>query len=112
MTDGFQVDPGSLTGVASTLHDLARHLHTGQVDLFVLDWANAPASHPEIAQAMRSFVEFAHDQHQDVVALLAALSTRVKTTADNYQHTDGAIAADITTLLTQSTYQSAEQRTA
>ncbi|MEW2384324.1 hypothetical protein AB0873_19845 [Micromonospora sp. NPDC047707] len=111
MAEGFQVDPGSLNGAAATLHDLARHLQTGQVDLFVLDWADAPARHPEVARVMRSFVEFAHDQHQDVVALLAALSARVKTTADNYQHTDGAIAADMTTFLTQSTYQPADQRT-
>jgi hypothetical protein len=108
--DGFQADPTSLTGTAATLHDLAQQLQTGQVDLFLLDWAAAPASHPDVARAMRSFSEFAHDQYQDVIALLAALSTRVKSASDDYQHTDEAIAADLTRFLTESTYRPADQR--
>ncbi|WFE53621.1 hypothetical protein [Micromonospora sp. WMMD1155] len=110
MAGGFQVDPGSLTGAAATLHDLARQLQTGQIDLFVLDWADDPASHPDLAQAMRRFAEFAHDQHQDVVALLAALSLRVAASADNYEQTEATMAADMNTFLTQSTYQPADQR--
>ncbi len=109
VADDLLVNLGSLTDTANVLIDLARHLQTAQVDLFVLDSADGPASHPELAQSMRSFVEFAHDQHQDVIALLAALSTRVRTTANSYQHTDEVTAADMTALLTQSTYRRADQ---
>jgi hypothetical protein len=59
---------------------------------------------------MRSFGEFAHDQYQDVIALLAALSTRVKTAAVDYQQTDGAVAQDMTRFLTESTFRPADQR--
>lgn len=111
MANGFQATPASLVGAAATLHDQAHDLQAGQFDLFLLDWAGAPASHPDMARAMRTFAEFAHDQYTDVVALLAALSTRVTAAADNYQHTDEAIAADMTRFLTESTYQSADQRT-
>ncbi|MBX7266920.1 hypothetical protein KIF24_13370 [Micromonospora sp. Llam7] len=108
--DGFQANPTSLTGTAAILHDLAQQLQAGQVDLFLLDWAAAPASHPDMARAMRSFAEFAHDQYQDVIALLAALSTRVESSSDGYQHTDAAIAAEMTRFLTESTFQPADQR--
>jgi hypothetical protein len=111
MANGLQANPASLTGAAATLHDLARQLEAGQFDLFLLDWAGAPASHPDMARAMRTFGEFAHDQYSDVVALLAALATRVKAAADNYQHTDEAAAADMTRFLTESTYRPADQRT-
>ena len=111
MAGGVQASPTSLTGAAATLHDLAHDLQAGQLDLFLLDWADAPASHPAVAGAMRSFGQFAHDQYQDVVALLAALSTRVRDAAADYQHTDDAAARDMTRFLTESTFQPADQRT-
>jgi hypothetical protein len=110
-TGGLRADPPSLKGAAATLHDLARDLQAGQFDLFLLDWAGDPASHPEVARAMRAFGEFAHDQYQDVVALLAALSTRVDAAADGYQQTDEAAARDMTRFLTESTFRPADQRT-
>lgn len=95
---------------AATLHDLAHDLQKGQFDLFLLDWAGDPASHPDVDKAMRTFGEFAHDQYQDVIALLAALSTRVKAAADGYEEADQAAAKDMTEFLTNSTYQPADNR--
>jgi hypothetical protein len=103
-------NPPSIEGAATTLQDIAHDLHAGQFDLFLLDWAGDPRSHPDIAAAMRTFAEFAHDQYQDVVALLVALSTRVKAAAAEYQQTDQEAAQNITELLTGSTYQPADQR--
>jgi hypothetical protein len=107
----LMTDPPALRGAAATLHDLARDLQAGQFDLFLLDWADDPASHPDVAHAMRVFGEFAHDQYQDAVALLAALSTRVRDAADGYQQTDEAAARDMTKFLTDSTFRPADQRT-
>jgi hypothetical protein len=104
-----EYDPSSLTGAARTLHDLAHDLEAGQFDLFPLDWADDPASHPEVARAMRMFGEFAHDQYQDVVALLAALSTRVGLAHDRYEATDQA-SADATRFLMESSFRPADQR--
>ena len=110
VADSVKAIPAMLTGAAATLHDLARELETGQFDLFLLDWANSPASHPDMAKAMRTFGEFAHDQYQDVVALLAALSTRVEAAASGYQHTDDAVAQDMTKFLHESTFVAADCR--
>jgi len=92
------------------LHKLAHDLEAGQFDLFLLDWVDDPASHPDAARAMRTFGEFAHDQYQDVVALLAALSTRVASARDGYQQTDDQAAQEMTRFLTESTFRPADQR--
>ncbi|MCY1144007.1 hypothetical protein OWR29_38940 [Actinoplanes sp. Pm04-4] len=111
MAGEVEAVPDSLTGAAGTLHDLAHDLQAGQLDLFLLDWAKDPASHSDVSTAMRRFGEFAHDQYQDVVALLSALATRVQDSAVGYGTTDDAVAEDFTSLLTGSTFQPADQRT-
>ncbi len=110
MAGELLVDPNSIRGAATTLHNLARDLDAGQFDLFLLDWAADPASHRDVARAMRTFGEFAHDQYQDVIALLAALSTRLNDAANGYEQTDEAAARDMTKLLTESTFVPADQR--
>ena len=89
MGQGLEADPAPLSGTAATLHDLARDLQKGQFDLFLLDWTKDPASHPDMSKVMCQFGEFAHDQHQDAVALPAALLTRVADASASYQQTDG-----------------------
>jgi|GEM_PF-2519568 len=106
----FQVDPSTLKGAAATMHDLAHDLRPGQFDLFLLDWADAPASHPDVARAMSTFGRFAHDQYQDVLALLSALSSRVDAAAGGYQKTDAAAEQKMTQFLVHSTFKTAEQR--
>jgi len=106
----FQVDPATLKGAAATLHDLAHDLQAGQFDLFLLDWAKAPASHPDMSNAMGTFGRFAHDQYQDVLALLSALASRVDAAAGGYQKTDAAAEQKMTQFLTHSTFQTAAQR--
>ncbi|WFE30173.1 hypothetical protein O7623_13730 [Solwaraspora sp. WMMD791] len=54
-----ELDPEALLGHALLLHDLAQNLQGSQFDLFLLDWAAAPASHPQVAAKMRMFCEFA-----------------------------------------------------
>jgi hypothetical protein len=111
MPEEIQARPVSLKGAAATLHDLAHDLQAGQFDLFLLDWAGDPASHPDVARAMRTFGEFAHDQYRDVVALLSALATRVADSATGYEVTDAATAQDMSKFLAESTFQPADQRT-
>lgn len=111
MAGEVEAVPDSLANAAGTLHDLAHDLQAGQFDLFLLDWAKDPASHPDVSSAMRRFGEFAHDQYQDVVALLSALATRVQDSTVGYGTTDDAVAKDFTAFLTGSTFQPADQRT-
>jgi hypothetical protein len=86
------VDVSSLEKAAGTLYEVAADLQTGQVDLFILDWAGAPRSHPEVANVMRSFGEFAHDQYRAAVALFTALAAKVGTAATGYRLADESIA--------------------
>ncbi|MDG4791595.1 hypothetical protein O7626_37840 [Micromonospora sp. WMMD1102] len=106
----FHVDPSTLTGAAAKLYDLSDDLQTGQFDLFLLDWIKAPASHPEMSKVMEAFGRFAHDQYQDLLALLSALSARVDAAAGGYQQTDTAAEQKMSDFLTHSTFRSADQR--
>ncbi|GIH10910.1 hypothetical protein Rhe02_89770 [Rhizocola hellebori] len=94
------VDVSSLEKAAATLRELATDLQASQVDLFVLEWADAPRSHPEVARVMRGFGEFAHDQYRAAVALFAALATKVGAAATGYRLADESIAQ----FLADSTY--------
>ena len=85
------VNVPSLEKAADTLREAAIDMQAGQADLFVLDWAGAPRSHPDVAKAMRGFGEFAHEQYRATIALLVALASRVSSAAAGYRSTDQAI---------------------
>ena len=104
---GVGVEPDTLGDAATTLRGLARDLHAGQFELVLLDWAGDPASHPDVAEALRTFGRFAHDQYRDAVALLSALSAGVQAAGDAYAQTDDRAAFDMYRLLTESTFRPA-----
>ena len=111
MAGELRVGFGSLQAVVTALHDLARDLNTGQIDLFLLDWAGDPASHPAVAAPMRLFAEFAHDQYRDAIALLSGLSNRVDVAGVGYHHTDDVNADELNAYLRDSIFVPADQRT-
>ena len=96
--------PSSMTDAAGTLHGVARDLQLEQLDPALVDAAGEPAAHPEVAAAMRAFGGFAADQYRDAVALLAALSSGVQTTATDYSWTDHGAAQQIEKFMTESTF--------
>jgi hypothetical protein len=100
----------SLVDAAITLRDTAAELERNRFDLFLLDWANAPASHEDVAAGMRKFTEFANDQYQDVVALFTALSASLKSSVAEYGGVDRESAEQISAFLNGSTERPAEQR--
>ncbi|MFV2018084.1 hypothetical protein [Micromonospora sp. LOL_023] len=104
-----ELDSDALRDHAVLLSDRSRDLQGSQFDLFLLDWA-APVSHPQVAAAMRRFCEFARDQYQDVIALLAALSTRVGSAGQGYEETDAATATQMNQFLSESRFLSADRR--
>jgi hypothetical protein len=91
----MSVDPASLNHSANTLMELAGLLQAGRPELRVTARANEPNTHHEIGLATRNFTEFAHDQYQDAVALLAALSMRLSKVAEGYQEMDHYITAQM-----------------
>lgn len=97
-------DPPSLNQSANTLLEIAGLLHAGRPELAMTGKARNPNCHHAVEVATRNFTEFAHDQYQDVVALLAALSTKLSGVAQGYQTVDDQIKAGMDDFLTKSRY--------
>jgi len=105
----FTVVPASLDGSANTLLELAGLLQAGHPELEMTARMKDPATPADVGIATRNFAEFAHDQYQDVVALLAALSTRLSAAAQHYTRADDDSARMMDDYLYSSRYQP-EQR--
>jgi hypothetical protein len=98
------VNPDSLNHNANILVELAGLLGAGRPDHELSRRGSAPASPDDLSAELRSFAHFAADQYQDLVAVLAALSTKLKNAADAYTATDQASAQRIDTFLAGSRY--------
>lgn len=92
MTANIVVDTDSLDKAAGVLRDIAADMRVGQFDLFLLNWAGAPHCPGEVARAIQTFAEFAHDRYRDTAALAAHLSVLLALAAANYRHRDMALA--------------------
>ena len=84
----FTVVPASLDGSANTLLELAGLLQAGHPELEMTGRMQGPAMPADLVIATRDYAEFAHDQYQDIVALLAALSTKLSVAARQYTRVD------------------------
>jgi hypothetical protein len=107
--DQFAVAPASLNGSASKLLELAGLLQAGHPELEMTARVKDPAAPGELGAATRNFAEFAHDQYQDLVALLAALSTRLSAVEQHYTRAEGAAAQLMDDFLANSFFQLGER---
>lgn len=80
MQPDIEVNLQSLNDNANLLVELAGALGAGRPDHELSHRACAPATPPDVSDEIRKFATFAADQYQDLVALLAALSTRLQDT--------------------------------
>ncbi|MCZ2526987.1 hypothetical protein [Streptomyces sp. HB2AG] len=110
MSDGFSATPESIDGSANLLVEIAGLLQEGRLDGKLGTAARAPRSHPDVAGKVDQFSRFAQDQHQDLVLLLTALSTALKTTGSNYTKVDQETRDGFTTFLDNSQYVAAKDR--
>ena len=101
------VRPASLDGSANILLELAGLLQAGRPEPHFASWVAAPAAHEEVANRTKDFAGFAQDQYQDVVALLTALSTKLKVASDQYVRVDAAAQQKMNSFLTNSTFRPA-----
>ncbi|MDI3390519.1 hypothetical protein QIS99_30635 [Streptomyces sp. B-S-A8] len=92
MTDGsgFAADPHSMDGSAHLLTEIAGLLHEGRLDADLGTLARTPTAHAELGAKTEEFARHAADQHRDLVTLLTALSTALRTTGGAYTHVDRA----------------------
>jgi len=107
----LEAKPASLDGSANAVLELAGLLQAGRPEPALTGRAKEPYAHREVADAAHKFAGFARDQYQDAVALLAALSTRLKDSAQDYGQTDAESARRVAEFLNASTYQPPDQRT-
>jgi hypothetical protein len=103
------VVPSSLNGSASTLLELAALFQAGHPELEMTAWVRDPAAPGDLATATRTFADFAHDQFQDVVAVLAALSTRLSAAEQHFTRVNAESARMMDDFLTNSRYQPGER---
>lgn len=101
MTDGsgFAADPQSIDGSAHLLIEMAGLLYEGRLDADLGTLTRTPTAHAELAAKTEQFARHAADRHQDLVTLLTALSTALKTTGGGYTRVDRATRDGFTFLL-------------
>ena len=106
----LQASLPSIDGNANILVELAGALGAGRPDTDLSRKGCMEALPEDATREIRSFADFSADQYQDVVALLAALSTKIRTAGAGYAQADQQSAADIARYLLGSTYVAPEQR--
>jgi hypothetical protein len=104
MDPGFEVDLESLNNNANLLVELAGALGAGRPDYELSRRGCAPASPEDVSTEVRAFADFATDQYQDLVALLVALSTKLRDAGRAYGATDDSNADAVSQFLHQSRY--------
>lgn len=100
----FRVDPESIDGNSHVLAELAGLLQEGRLDGELATMARPPRAHPEIGDAVSRFATFAHDQHTDLAALLAALSTKLKAVGEEHVTVDGQVRDELSRFLSEGTF--------
>ncbi|MDG4858967.1 hypothetical protein P8605_12510 [Streptomyces sp. T-3] len=90
MSQGYAADPNSIDGSAHLLTEIAGLLQEGRPDADTATLTRTPTAHAELAAKNEQFAKHAADQHRDLVTLLTALSTALKTTGGNYTSADQA----------------------
>ncbi|HWS39033.1 MAG TPA: hypothetical protein VN408_40610 [Actinoplanes sp.] len=100
----MKVQLDSLNGNADVLVELAGALGAGRPDADLTRKGCMEALPEDVTREIRAFADFSADQYQDVVALLAALSTRLRGAGTTVLDTDRENAARIDTYLAGSVY--------
>ncbi|MCW6006076.1 hypothetical protein K1W54_16025 [Micromonospora sp. CPCC 205371] len=107
---GVEVAPASLDGSANVLVELAGLLQAGRPEPGITGQVQDPKAHADVVEVNQTFAAFAEDQYQDAVAVLAALSTQLRSAAGAYAALDEDVAGDIVDVLRNSAYVPPEQR--
>ncbi|MFD5619206.1 hypothetical protein [Streptomyces yangpuensis] len=97
--DGFTVNATSIDGSSHLLMEVAGLLYEGRVDGENATVCRAPRAPADVASNVEAFARFAQDQYNDMVVLLAALSTRLKSAGNAYTVVDQGVQAQMNAML-------------
>lgn len=109
-TESFEAEPPSLDGNANGLLEAAGLLLAGTPEPGLVAQVRSPKAHADVVTANDTFAGFAGDQYQDAIALLAALSTQLRSSAADYAATDADTSRSIDDVLTDSVFVPADER--
>lgn len=96
---GYMANAASIDGSSHLLLEIAGLLYEGRMDGENATMCRAPRSHPDIASNVDTFARFAKDQYADMVVLLASLSTRLKSSSEEYTAVDQGVQAQMNAML-------------
>ncbi|NEB92309.1 hypothetical protein G3I21_11370 [Streptomyces bauhiniae] len=77
-------DAGSINGNSNLLIEMAGLLQEGRPDAELTTMARVPQAPDDVATQVARFARFADDQYLDTVALLAALSTCLRSACTDF----------------------------
>ncbi|WP_234319367.1 hypothetical protein [Streptomyces sp. NRRL S-237] len=108
--DGFSVNAASIDGSSHLLMEVAGLLYEGRMDGENATVCRAPRAHADVASNVEVFARFAQDQYNDMVVLLAALSTKLNSSGNAYTVVDQGVQAQMNGMLDCGRYVSPESR--
>ncbi|MEU8521221.1 hypothetical protein [Streptomyces sp. NPDC048577] len=94
--DGYSVNAASLDGSSHLLMEIAGLLYEGRMDG---ENATQARAHMDVAAQVDTLARFAKDQYNDMVALLASLSTKLKSAGNNYTTVDKGVQGQMNAML-------------
>lgn len=89
-SENLHADAKSINGSSHLLIEIAGLLYEGRPDGDLCTATRSPRAHGDVAAEADRFARFADDQFRDMVALFAALATRLKTAGKGFVAVDGA----------------------
>ncbi|MFJ2597432.1 hypothetical protein [Streptomyces erythrochromogenes] len=97
--DGFAVNASSVDGSSHLLMEIAGLLYEGRMDGENATTCRAPRAHTDVASNVEVFARFAQDQYNDMVVLLAALSTKLGSAGNAYTVVDQGVQGQMNAML-------------
>jgi hypothetical protein len=97
--NGYSANAASLNGNSHLLMEIAGLLYEGRMDGENATQARTPRAHKDVAAQVDTFARFAKDQYNDMVALLASLSTKLKSAGNDYTTVDKGVQSQMDAIL-------------
>jgi hypothetical protein len=103
-SDGFSARAESIDGSSHLLVEVAGLLYQGRPDGELSVEARVPRSHQEVSDEIYAFARFTNDRFLHTVSVLAALSTKLKTSSQAYARTEAGIQSSLNHILADTHY--------
>jgi hypothetical protein len=104
------VSAESIDGSSHLLVEIAGLLYEGRMDGENATICRVPRSHPEVASQVTAFARYSQELYDDMVSLLAALSTRLRSAGHGYTSCDADVQRQMDRLLASGRFVAAGNR--